>query len=330
MFPLGELGIQRIPIPVPFPEAGGPANVYVIEESDGGVALFDSGLGTPIGERALRDGLKALRLDFGDVRRIYLSHGHIDHYGLARTVSEASGAPVYIHEADRLKVERPAAEAALRREASRAYLLRLGVTPDDADLQGRIHDQHLSMARPVEQTRPVHEGEVLRFRHFEATVQHSPGHTPGLTCLWVPSHRLLFSDDHLLEKVSPNPLLEIGPEGPARKFRSLSTYLATLRRTRALEIDLVLPGHDTPFHEPRRVIDSLLAFYEKRQAKLLAKLEEGTQTAVELVSHLFPRATAAHLYLTLSEVVGNLEVLEEQGRVALDESGPVTRWTLTR
>ena len=41
MFPLGELGIRRIPVPVPFPEAGGPANVYVIDEADGGVALFD-------------------------------------------------------------------------------------------------------------------------------------------------------------------------------------------------------------------------------------------------------------------------------------------------
>ena len=29
---LNSLGVARIPVPVPFPEAGGPANVYVIEE----------------------------------------------------------------------------------------------------------------------------------------------------------------------------------------------------------------------------------------------------------------------------------------------------------
>ena len=37
----------RLPIPIPFPEAGGPANVYVIEEDGGGLALFDCGIGTP-------------------------------------------------------------------------------------------------------------------------------------------------------------------------------------------------------------------------------------------------------------------------------------------
>ena len=43
---LARLGVFRIPVPVPFPEAGGPANVYVIEEEGGGVALFDAGFGT--------------------------------------------------------------------------------------------------------------------------------------------------------------------------------------------------------------------------------------------------------------------------------------------
>ena len=43
---LTRLGVHRIPVPVPFPEAGGPANVYVIEEEGGGVALFDAGIGT--------------------------------------------------------------------------------------------------------------------------------------------------------------------------------------------------------------------------------------------------------------------------------------------
>jgi glyoxylase-like metal-dependent hydrolase (beta-lactamase superfamily II) len=330
MFPLGELGIRRIPVPVPFPEAGGPANVYVIDEADGGVALFDSGIGTPVGETSLREGMQALGLAFRDVRRIYLSHGHIDHYGLARTLSEESGAPVFIHEADRAKVERPADGVAASREAWRAYLTRLGLEQRDIDQISRMHQLHQSMARPIERTQGVHDGDRLHFKRFSATVQHAPGHTPGLTCLWLAEHGILFSDDHLLEKVSPNPLLEIGPEGDANKFRALATYLRTLRATRELDVKLVLPGHDVPFHEPRRVIDSLLGFYEKRQAKMLAKLEEGPQTALELVAHIFPRATNAVLFLTLSEIVGNLEVLEDKGLVAIDRTGPSYRWSLTR
>lgn len=330
MHPLGELGVTRIPVPVPFVEAGGPVNVYAIEEEGGGVALFDSGIGTPVGEKALREGMKAAGLALEDVRRIYLSHGHVDHYGFAQSVSEASGAPVYIHERDRLKVEQPQDDYLRARAAWHAYIARLGVRPDDAEQMERFHLRTLETARPIEHTRPVHDGEVLKFKRFEATVQHSPGHTPGLTCLWLAERGILFSDDHLLEKVSPNPLLEIGPEGEADKFRSLATYLRTLARTREMDVKLVLPGHGEPFHGARPVIDSLVAFYDRRQQKLLDKLAEGPQDAVSLVAHIFPRATSSVLFLTLSEVVGNLEVLEERGLVAKLPADPVYRWELTR
>ena len=73
MYPLLELGIHRIECPVPFAQAGGPANVYLIEEADGGVALFDSGIGTPDGEKAVREGFAKLGYRFGDVRRISCS-----------------------------------------------------------------------------------------------------------------------------------------------------------------------------------------------------------------------------------------------------------------
>ena len=50
---LSRLGVSRVPVPVPFVEAGGPANVYVIDEADGGLALFDAGIGTAEGTAAL-------------------------------------------------------------------------------------------------------------------------------------------------------------------------------------------------------------------------------------------------------------------------------------
>ena len=328
-FPLLELGIHRIECPVPMLQAGGPANVYLIEEADGGVALFDSGIGTPIGEAAVRAGFKELGYSFGDIRRIYLSHGHVDHYGLARTMSEESGAEVYIHEADRLKVERPEADWTASRVAYGEFMIKLGASPEEVDRIERNHVAFLRLARPIERTRSVREGEVLRFRNFSATVQHSPGHTPGLTCLYIEQFRVLFSDDHLLERISPNPLIEVGPEGADLKFKALCTYLKTLERTRSLPIDLVLPGHAKPFHGPNAVIDSLLFFYDKRQKKMIEKMASGPATAIDLVMHVFPRVGRRELYLTMSEIVGNLEVLEERGTIRRLPADPLYRWELT-
>ena len=91
---LARIGVQRVPVPVPFIEAGGPANVYVIEEEGGGLALFDAGIATPEGEAALLEGFRAIGRSLSEVRRIFVSHGHIDHYGYAKATQELSGAPV--------------------------------------------------------------------------------------------------------------------------------------------------------------------------------------------------------------------------------------------
>src|SRR5437764_738671 len=90
---LASLGIHRISVPVPFADAGGPVNVYAIEEDDG-FSLFDSGTGTPEGEAALREGLARSGLAIPSLRRVILSHGHVDHYGNAQVLVEESGAKV--------------------------------------------------------------------------------------------------------------------------------------------------------------------------------------------------------------------------------------------
>ena len=317
---LARLGVNRIPVPVPFPEAGGPANVYVIEEEGGGVALFDAGIGTKEGREALENGFAALHLSLGDVRRIFVSHGHIDHYGYARAAQEASGAPVFVHRRDHDKVT-GRDRAPKRLDAYAAYLSKLGGPPGLLE-HVRIHWQDtLRMARPLEHVEPLEGGARLRFKKFSAEVLHLPGHTPGLVCLWAEGPRVLFSDDHLLERVSPNPLLDLEGEA-APRHKALVEYVRSAKRVRELPVELVAPGHAEPFSGHAAHIDRLLGFYQKRQARIVELLRsEGAQTPGELAPKIFPRVKPNQHYLVLSEVMGNLEVLEEAGSVSRAERG---------
>jgi len=323
---LASLGVTRVPVPVPFVEAGGPANVYVIEEADGGLALFDAGIGTKEGREALLAGFRALGRSLGEVRRIFISHGHIDHYGYARAAQEESGAPVYCHPRDHGKVTgRGRSPHGL--ELYAAYLERLGA-PKELLGHVKVHFQDVQrMARPLEMVEPLAEGDRLRFARFSAEVMHLPGHTPGLVCLWAAEERVLFSDDHLLERVSPNPLLDL--EGKAEpEHKALCAYLRSTERVRELPVSVVAPGHGEPFTGHAEVIDRLLHFYERRQALLLDLLREGAATPAELAPRVFPRAKPTQLYLVLSEVMGNLEVLEERGKIHRQEREGRIQFTL--
>ena len=153
-----------------------------------------------------------------------------------------------------------------------------------------------------------------------------PGHTPGLCCLYDRRRGLFFAADHLLEKVSPNPIIELGPGGEEGRFHPLLAYLDSIRRLRALEVELVLPGHGAPFQGHRRVIDGLTAFYEKRQGKILAALAAGPLTGYEVTRALFPWARPGDLFLVMSEAIANLEVLEARGAVRREVEDGVYRF----
>src|SRR5512140_2465813 len=99
---LAELGIHRIPVPIPFPQAGGPVNVYLVEEAGGGLLMWDAGLGMPDAQQILEDGFTRLGRSPREVTKILVSHGHVDHAGAARFIQARHGGelPVYGHPDD--------------------------------------------------------------------------------------------------------------------------------------------------------------------------------------------------------------------------------------
>lgn len=339
---IANLGVHRVPVPIPFPQAGGPVNVVVVEEEGGGIALFDSGLGTDDAEGALRAGLASLGYRYEDVRRIFITHGHIDHYGLARKVRDASRAEVFVHPRDRAKVALPVHwfEA---KDRHAAYLDRCGVDRRSVEeMLGTAALQEQLAGRLEDPIGDLAEGQRLVFARCEATILEAPGHTPGLVCAllrrkgaptWDERYPrgasgveapVLLANDHLLEKVSPNPIFEVMPDG--ERFRALPTYFESLARVRALDLSWVIPGHDACFQDHRRIIDGLVAFYDRRQAKIFGFLPPEGATPMDLVRSIFPQATPFDTFLMMGEILGNLDRLEEKGRAGMIEKGGKMRW----
>ena len=172
--------LQRVNMPVTVHQVPlGVSNAYLLE-SDASLVLVDAGLpGSADAILAAVDALgKPLTL-------IYITHAHIDHYGSAAEVRRRTGAPIAVHAAD---------ADALAAGGTRLGSLRL--------LQGASRDL-LALAEPLLDVEPappdvlVADGDSLAAYGIDATVLHTPGHTPGSTTLLLNDGQVAIAGDLL-------------------------------------------------------------------------------------------------------------------------------------
>jgi glyoxylase-like metal-dependent hydrolase (beta-lactamase superfamily II) len=97
--------------------------------------------------------------------------------------------------------------------------------------------------------------------------------------------------------------------------RALIQYIESLRATRELPVQLVLPGHGEAIADHASLIDERLRMHERRAGTMLRMLDEGPLTAYEIALKTWGNVAVTQAYLTLSEVLGHLDLLVEEGRV---------------
>jgi glyoxylase-like metal-dependent hydrolase (beta-lactamase superfamily II) len=143
------------------------------------------------------------------VKIIVITHAHIDHIAGAKKLKQATGAQVYMNEAD-AELER-----SLDIQASW-----LGMNSVDR----------------VEVDSAASEGNTLRIGGTDFHILHTPGHTPGSISLWIPSERKLVAGDTLFRDSIGRTDLP-GGDGP-QLLRSIHEKLMPLP-----DDTVVIPGH---------------------------------------------------------------------------------------
>lgn len=143
------------------------------------------------------------------LQAIYLTHGHLDHMMAAERIREEYGVSVYCH------VEE------------------LAVLADPVkNLTGRF----LRHAYVLDGVRPLRDGEEFFCAGVKIKLFHTPGHTPGGCCYYLPQEGILFSGDTLFYRSIGNTEFPGGSMGTI--VRSIREKLYTLP-----EETVVYAGH---------------------------------------------------------------------------------------
>jgi glyoxylase-like metal-dependent hydrolase (beta-lactamase superfamily II) len=322
--------IHCLPIPTPF--AVGRVNCYLIEDEP--LTLVDTGpnYGRSLDEleRALEEHGRRIE----DLERIVITHQHMDHLGLVGILADRSEAEVCALDLLAPVLEEFGAHAERDDELAEALMLRHGIPRDAVIALRAVSRSYRGWGGSARVDRPLRDGEPLEFASRRLQVQHRPGHSPSDTLFWDPERRQLIGGDHLIKHISSNPLISrplggrSGEPGGGRP-RALMMYMDSLHATRELPAEVVLAGHGEPVIDHVALIDERFRGYERRAAKIAGLIADGPRSAYEIAQELWGNVAVTQAFLTLSEVLGHVDLLIDRGEVRESEVGGVIRYEST-
>jgi glyoxylase-like metal-dependent hydrolase (beta-lactamase superfamily II) len=319
-------GIHRLAIPTPFQV--GRVNAYLIEDSP--LTLLDSGPNSAKAMDELEQALAARGHAVEDIELLIVTHQHIDHFGLASILARRSGAEVAALDLLAPYLARFGEQAESDDLFAKQIMLRHGIPADIVTALRAVSASFRAWGSAVEVTRPLADASKLRLRDRTLSVLHRPGHSPSDTVFLDESRSILLAADHLIKHISSNPLLarplDSGPDYAGPRPQALVTYLASLERTRAMDLSLVLPGHGQPIVDHVGLIDERFRLHRRRAEKIHRLIASRPQTAHEIAHELWGNVAVTQAYLTLSEVLGHVDLLLADGRVVEAEQDGVVRF----
>jgi glyoxylase-like metal-dependent hydrolase (beta-lactamase superfamily II) len=330
-------GIHLMAVPTPF--LVGRVNCYLIEDDP--LTLVDTGPNSGKSLDELERAIGELGHRIEDLGLIIITHQHMDHLGLLEIIARRSGAEVAAFHLLGPYLEDFSASATADDAFSMGMMRRHGVPSELATALGSVGAAFRAFGSSGHVTVPLRDGDEISLRDRTLTVRHRPGHSPSDTVFWDEQRRILIAGDHLLSRISSNPLLSRPLDGPvdggsvgddaagddpAERPHALVDYMASLRQTREMPAQLVLGGHGPPISDHAGLIDERFRMSERRAGKLRRLLDSGPQTAYDLATEMWGNVAVTQAYLTISEVLGHLDLLIADGRASEDASGPVTRF----
>ncbi|WP_205698762.1 MBL fold metallo-hydrolase [Conexibacter sp. SYSU D00693] len=284
-------GVRRFTVPLALPSPD-HLHVHVLDTPEGDLVVDCGAVGS---EDALSAGLEAVG---AAPSRVLLTHGHVDHWGLATTLQDT----VLAHPRVGPSIRLGSADLGERRQEMPAWL--------DVDRMLAAFEGMRGLIAGIPEVAPLADGDRLG----DWEVLHTPGHDPGHVCLFREADGVLLCGDLLLRDFTPN----VQPDWSGAD--ALADFLASLDRIAALDVRLVLPSHGPLYEDATARVRQLHDHHARRLAALMASVEGGPRTLRELRAAAFGQNldASADRMLAAMETFAHIDHLRRRGDVRMD------------
>jgi glyoxylase-like metal-dependent hydrolase (beta-lactamase superfamily II) len=303
---LERLDIAARPVVIPTPWDIGPVTAYLFPTDP--VTLIDAGINTAEARQALRDAFVAEGLEPNDVRRIIVTHAHLDHFGGAVWLQAESNCIVHLHPDD-IAIADPSSW----RRTNEVLFPPLGFTEEQ--VAGFWSDEGPHDMRAPAFT-AMTDGTVFQTGETRLRVEHHAGHSPGHVWVVDEASGAIFVGDYIIGDHPTNAGMEIDETQPMGRAPLLAQYNAGLRALRDRPAPVLFPAHGPPISDHAALIERRLAKSDRRTRHVLeGVVKHPNSTALEIGRALYG-TRPERSWEVVADLVGRLDLLVAEGRVS--------------
>ncbi len=252
-------------------------NAYLFRDNDG-YTIIDTGWDTQALVKSVQEQLSENNIRFSEIRRVLVTHCHLDHFGMIGRYKKENNAVIYQHENESSLIK-------VRFSGGDRYwplteeFLRTNGMPESELTPTSFQLPPVSYLPDTDV--PLKGGEIINVGNYHLKVINTPGHTPGHCSFYEPDKKLLFSGDVLLPTIATNAAMHV-----QHIVNPINQYLDSIRELQKLDIDLVLPGHEDVFSGHRKRIDELIRHSIKKSRNIVNSFQDSVPKTAYEVSKL--------------------------------------------
>jgi len=298
--------------------------LYLFEIDDQKI-LIDSGLNMGNWSKIFFSTLNDLGYNIQDIDYCLITHMHLDHIGLVRTLKRKNkNIQIIMNDITHQILQWETIDenlGELKQQAKKVanMMIKYGLNDEDGK---RIVQFFTFWPRYLRYQKPdiiVHDGDKI-LNNLE--IIWTPGHSFGHICVFNREKKYLFSGDHILSRITPHIGNFIVPITLSEKYAGynfeniLHHYLKSLDRIDQLNAEIIFPAHQEIIYNPHERILAIKEHHRNRLSEISNLVKEKPMTPFQISQiHFGVNLDEINSYMALSEVLGHLIYLENEGKV---------------